>query len=173
MVFAALTSLIAQVEVGIRTLMDFGLDRQKSTLLTTGGCFLLGIPSAVIPDFLNNQDWVWGLALLVSGFFTLLAIRRFGPDRVRQEIINPSAEIKMGRWWTIVISYIAPLIFIVLTTWWFYVAITSNPKTWWKPFSVATAGTIIFQWAILLIILILANNFLARKTVTPIEESQK
>lgn len=172
MVFAALTSLIAQVEVGVRTLMDFGLSRQKSTLLTTAGCFLLGIPSAVIPDFLNNQDWVWGVALLVSGFFTLLAIRHFGVNKVRQEIINPSADIKMGRWWTIVISYIAPLIFIILTIWWFYVAIVSNPKTWWKPFSVTTAGTIIFQWAIVLIILILVNNFLARKTVVSSREGK-
>ncbi len=170
MVFAALTSLIAQVEVGIRSLMDFGLSRQKSTLLTAGACLLLGLPSAIFPAFLNNQDWVWGVALLVSGFFTLLAVRRYGADRVRQEIINPSAEIKMKKWWTIVISYIAPVIFISLTCWWFYVAIHDNPRTWWQPFSVATAGTIIFQWGIVLIILIFANNFLAKKTNPKMEE---
>ncbi len=172
MVFAALTSLIAQVEVGIRTLMDFGLSRQKSTILTTGACFILGLPSALIPAFLNNQDWVWGVALLVSGFFTLLAVRRYGADRVRQEIINPSADIKMRKWWTVVITYISPVIFIILTGWWFYVAIKDNPKTWWQPFSVATAGTIIFQWGIVLIIVILANNFLAKKTRLKTEEAE-
>jgi len=170
MVFAALTSLIAQVEVGIRTLMDFGLNRQKSTLLTTGACFLFGVPSAIVPGFLNNQDWVWGVALLISGFFVLLAMRKYGPERVRQEIINPSADIKMRRWWSLVISYVAPLIFIILTSWWFYVAIASHPKTWWKPFSIETAGTIIFQWLIVLVMLIIANNFLAKKTVRPPEE---
>ncbi len=173
MVFAALSSLIAQVEVGIRTLIDFGSDRKKSTILMTTACFLLGIPSAIFPDFLNNQDWVWGLALLVSGFFTILAIRRFNPERVRQEILNPCGDIKIGRWWSIIISYVAPAIFIVLTTWWFYVAISSNPRTWWNPFSVATAGTIIFQWLVLLVLLIASNNFLASKTVISSEEIKR
>ena len=56
MVFAALTSLIAQTEVGVRALMDTSLSRHKSTLTVIAGCFLLGAPSAILPSFLDNQD---------------------------------------------------------------------------------------------------------------------
>lgn len=162
MVFAAFTSLIAMVEVGVRSFMDAGWGRKKSTVVIVIGCFLLGLPSAIIPSFLDNQDWVWGVALLLSGFFVILAVWKYGADRVRTELINPSADIKMGRWWSFIIKFISPVVFLVLTGWWFYRGIVDNPKNWWKPFSTFTTMTVLFQWAILIIVLLTANRLLAR-----------
>lgn len=162
MVFAAFTSLIAMVEVGVKTLMDARWSRKISTLLVVSGTFFLGIPSAVFPSFLDNQDWVWGVALLVSGFFIILAVRRYGAERVRTELINPTADIKMGSWWSFIITYISPLIFLGLTGWWLYKGIVDNPKSWWKPFSTFTTMTIIVQWALLMAILLLVNTALAK-----------
>lgn len=164
MVFAALSSLIAMVEVGARAFMDAGWDRKKATIYTVVGSFLLGIPSAIKPDFLDNQDWVWGVALLVSGFFTIIAIWKYGADKVRNEIINPYADIKMGAWWSFVIKYVSPLIFLVVTGWWLKQAVSWYPDTWWRPFEVFNVGTIALQWIILIVVLLLANNFLSAWT---------
>ena len=161
MVFAAFTSLIAQVEVGVRAFMDGGWSRKKSTLVVAGGTFLMGLPSAIVPGFFDNQDWVWGVALLPSGFFVLMVVRKYGAEKIRTELINPSADIRIGRWWNFVIRYVSPTIFLFLIGWWLYRGIVDNPETWWKPFSTFTTATIIFQWAILLAVLLLANRALA------------
>jgi NSS family neurotransmitter:Na+ symporter len=161
MVFAAFTSLIAQVEVGVRAFMDGGWSRKKSTMVVAGATFLMGLPSAIVPGVFDNQDWVWGVALLPSGFFIMLAVRKYGAEKIRTELINPSADIRLGRWWSFVIKSVSPLIFLFLIGWWFYRGIVDNPDTWWKPFSTFTTATIIFQWAILLAVLLLANRALA------------
>ncbi len=162
MVFAAFTSLIAMVEVGVRAFIDSGWGRKKATIVVVIGCFLLGLPSAVFSSFLENQDWVWGVALLVSGFFIISAVWKYGANRVREEIINPSADIKMGRWWSLIIQFVSPVIFLVLLSWWFYRGIADNPKTWWQPFATYTTMTIVFQWALLFMAVIAINKLLSR-----------
>ena len=164
MVFAALSSLMAMIEVGVRAFMDAGWSRKKSTLAVVAGSFLLGIPSAINPSFLDNQDWVWGIALLLSGFFVILAIIKYGVEKVRTELINPSADIKMGKWWSFVIKYVSPLVFLSVTGWWLWQAITWYPGTWWKPFEVFNVGTIVLQFALLLVVLLFSNKFLTKWT---------
>jgi NSS family neurotransmitter:Na+ symporter len=165
MVFAAFTSLIAEVEVGVKAFIDAGWTRRKSTLAIVAATFIFGAPSAILPSFLDNQDWVWGVALLPSGFFVIVAVWKYGADRIRREIINPSADIKLGRLWSVIIKFVSPFIFLFLLGWWIYKGIIDNPETWWKPFATFTTGTILFQWAILLAVLLLANKFLAKKTL--------
>ena len=164
MVFAALSSLIAMVEVGTRALIDAGLSRKKSAMIVVAGSFVLGIPSAIRPDFLDNQDWVWGIALLLSGFFVIVAVSKYGAEKIRLEHINPNADIKIGIWWTIVIKYISPVIFLGVVAWWIMQAISWYPETWWKPFEVFNVGTIAFQWILLIAVLITLNGYLAKKT---------
>ncbi|MDI6845194.1 MAG: sodium-dependent transporter [Candidatus Saccharicenans sp.] len=168
MLFAALSSLIAQVELGARALMDFGWSRKKSTVMIILLCFLFGLPSAAFPSFLLNQDWVWGMALLVSGFWTILAARKYGPEKLRREI-NAGAELRLGRWWTVILRYISPLIFLTVTGWWFYQAITWDKTSWWHPFKTSTVGTILLQWLILLALVLLLNKHLVRRTGKPLD----
>jgi len=169
MLFAALSSLIAQVEVGAKTLMDFGWTRKKSTLVVILLCFLLGLPSAAFPSFLLNQDWVWGMALLVSGFWVILAARKYGLQKLQKEV-NLGADIKMGRTWVFILKYISPLVFVVVTGWWFSQAIAWDRKEWWHPFKVNSVGTILLQWLLLLLVMILLNRKLASWTKKPIAE---
>ncbi len=166
MLFAALSSLIAQVELGAKTFMDFGWTRRKSTKFVILICFLLGLPSAAFPSFLLNQDWVWGLALLLSGFWTMLAARKYGLEKLRKEI-NAGSDLKMGRWWTFILKYLSPFIFLIMTGWWFYQAISWDRKEWWHPFKMNSAGTILLQWAILLVLVLLLNKKLAGWTGKP------
>ena len=86
--FAAFTSLISMVELSTRTFIDFGFTRNRAIGIIAIVGFVLGIPSALDINFLVNQDWVWGVALILSGAFIAFAIRRYGINKFRTEIIN-------------------------------------------------------------------------------------
>jgi len=80
---AALSSLIAMVELATRILIDFGLNRQKAIKVVFTAGLLGGVPSALSLRFFVNQDWVWGLGLMVSGGIFAFAARNYGLGRVR------------------------------------------------------------------------------------------
>jgi len=81
LVSAALTSLVAMVELGTRLFMDFGIGRGRALLWALGVGLALGLPSALHPPFFDNQDFVWGLGLMLSGLFLCVLVWRVGPGR--------------------------------------------------------------------------------------------
>ncbi len=163
MSIAALSSLLPMIEVGVRNFMDTGMDRKKSTLIVIIGGFILGIPSAYSLNFLDNQDWVWGIGLLVSGLFVAFALMKYGVEKARTQDINHKwTDFNVGKWWNTFI-YLFPVFFIWVTGWWVMQAISWYPGNWWAPFEVFSVGTIIFQFAILLILAFLTNDWLAGK----------
>lgn len=44
--------------------------------------FLLGLPSALHIGILDNQDWAWGVSLMLSGLFHSLAGGGYGAAKV-------------------------------------------------------------------------------------------
>lgn len=44
--------------------------------------FLLGLPSALHIGILDNQDWAWGVSLMLSGLFCALAGGRYGAAKL-------------------------------------------------------------------------------------------
>jgi len=163
MAIAALSSLLPMIEVSVRNFMDSGMDRQKATLIVVIGGFLLGIPSAYSLDFLDNQDWVWGIGLLVSGLFVAFALMKYGLETIRTKYINTEwSDFKTGKWWTICIR-LFPVFFTVITGWWVWQAITWYPENWWDPFETFSVGTILLQFAIVIILAVLTNNWIAGK----------
>jgi len=160
--FAALTSLISMVELSTRTLIDFGIRRSRAILLVSSAGFLLGIPSAVNPDFLVNQDWVWGVGLIISGFFISFSIIKFGPDKFRNEIINSTgSDVKIGRWYNFIIGFLIPLLVVILVLWWLISSASWDPH-WWNPFHSESAGTCLFQWGIVISIFIILNKSMVK-----------
>ena len=160
--FAAISSLISMVEVGVANLVTAGWERRRAVLFTCAVGFLCGIPSAYSLKFLDNQDFVWGVALLVSGMFTAVAIMKFGVEKIRVEHLNEAgAKMKTGRWYNVLI-YINPFIIITLFAWLIYQSIVSDIDNWWNPFRVASTGTMVVQWVIILLVLIAANRWIAR-----------
>ncbi len=161
---AALSSLLPMIEVGVRSFMDAGFSRKKATKVIVTMGFLLGVPSAYSLDFLNNQDWVLGVALLVSGLFVSFAITKYGAEKIRKEEINtPWADFKIGKWWSVCIS-IFPLLFVAICGWWVWQSITWYPDSWWNPLEIFSTGTIIAQFIVYLAFGFLTNNWLADKT---------
>lgn len=161
--FAAMSSLISLIELTTRTFIDFGFDRRKAIIIVACLGLVFGIPSAVDLDFLVNQDWVWGVGLIISGAFIAFSVNRFGTDKFRTEIINDAgSDIKIGKWYNFIIKYLIPVQVIVLISWWLISSASWDPE-WWNPFHAENAGTCILQWGIILITLMMVNKKLMRK----------
>jgi NSS family neurotransmitter:Na+ symporter len=165
---SALASLLSMVELAVRNLEDVGITRKKAAYITVAITFLLGIPSAYRVSFQENQDMVWGVGLLISGIFFAFAVYKKGLEEVRG-MINESSYIHVGRWFNGCVLAM-PLIFVIIFGWWVWQAATWYPRTWWNPFKTLSPGTMIMQWAILLLLLIWANNWFAKKVRTPYPE---
>ena len=165
--FAAISSLISMVELATRILIDMKLTRQRAILIVYGGTFLFGLPSALSVDIFLNQDWVWGMGLIPAGLFMALIATRYGANRFRRELINESGDIHVGRWWSLIVKYLIPLQVVVLVTWWFAQVITADPENWWNPLVPESVGTCLFQWGIVLLVLISLNSLIVKRTVKP------
>lgn len=163
--FAAFTSLVSMIELGSRVLRDMGATRERATIVVTAAGFLLGLPSAVSLDVLHNQDWVWGVALMVSGLFFAIAVITHGVRRFREAQLNHAgSDIRIGRWWEIVIGVIVPLEALTLLVWWLWQARGWDPEGWLDPLGIENVGTILLQWGVVLAVLLAANRWLASRT---------
>ena len=163
--FAAFTSLVAMVELGTRVLLDMGMTRRRAVVIVGTVGALAGLPSAISIDFLHNQDWVWGVALMVSGLFFALGVIGYGAARFRETQLNHEhSDVRIGRWWDFVIMVLVPFQAVALIAWWIYQV---RGPGWLDPFGVENLGTIILQWGIAIVVLLLLNRRLAR--IRPVE----
>ena len=167
LVAAAISSLIAMIEMSTRIFIDAGLPRSKALFFVCGGGFLLGIPSALSLDFFNNQDSVWGVGLMVSGFFFAVAVRKFGTARFRRELIETADnDLPVGRWFDFAVNWLIPIEFAVMIVWWMSQA-TQGGEDWWNPIAVFTLGTCLFQWGLAIGLFKLLNGRIADATLGP------
>ena len=160
--FAALTSLIAMVELATRSVMDLGVPRKKAILLISFFGILFGMPSAWSLEVFSNQDWVWGLGLILSGLLFALAVMKIGVGRFREHWINEEGD-GIGRWFEIFPLVLIPLQFLVLISWWFYQSVQGDwAKNPLNPFETFSIGTCLAQWGLAFLVLFLFNKRLAR-----------
>lgn len=164
--FAAFSSLISMIELAGRVFVDMGVSREKAV---TGVCtagFAFGLPSAISTDVLANQDFVWGVGLLVSGAFMSFAIIKYGPGKFRSEVVNNEERTyTLGKWWEIIIKYIVPVEVITLLIWWMYLSATAYaPDSWYNPLSLYSVATVLVQWGIAMGLFIFYNRKIADKT---------
>jgi NSS family neurotransmitter:Na+ symporter len=163
--FAAFTSLVAMVELATRVLVDAGWERTGAVRAVTITGFALGLPSAISIDVLHNQDWVWGVALMVSGLFFAIAVITWGVRRFRDEQLNHGdSDLRVGRWWEIVVGVLVPLQALVLLVWWLWQARGWDPAGWLDPLGTETVGTVLAQWAVVLVMLLALNRWIAART---------
>ena len=158
--FAGFSSLIAQLELPTRVLIDTGLKRNRSIAVIVILVFLFGIPSARNLDFLSNQDFVWGVALMISGAMIAFLIIKQGTQQVRLEINDTATDRKIGKWWVYVINYFIPVAAIILLIWWLSQSFV--PGEWYNPFKAFSLMSCIFQWSIVLLVLLIFNKRIAK-----------
>jgi NSS family neurotransmitter:Na+ symporter len=158
--FAGFSSLIAQLELPTRVLIDTGLKRNRSIAVIVILVFLFGIPSARNLNFLSNQDFVWGVALMISGALIATLIIKQGTQKVRLEINENATDRKIGKWWVYVINYFIPIAASILLIWW--LSQSFIPGEWYNPFKAFSFMSCIFQWSLVLIVLLIFNKRIAR-----------
>jgi len=161
---AALSSLISMVEMAVRNLIDLGLHRKTATVAVTAFIAVCGSPSALNSTFFDNQDWVWGLGLLINGLFFCLAVRRFGTRRFREQMVNieNNGDIRLGKIFEPLILWGIPLQFVLLVGWWFYRSAGWDPVNWWNPLSTFSIGSCLLQWGLAAVLMVILAPRLAR-----------
>jgi NSS family neurotransmitter:Na+ symporter len=161
LVFAAWTSLVSMIELAARVLMDRGVSRGKAISIVGTAGVLFGIPSALKIGFFQNQDWVWGAGLAVSGLFFAVAILRYGVTRWREKYINHDhSDVRIGAWWDWAMRLVVVEAVVVLG-WWLWEARGEGGAATWTLFSPYNVGTVLLQWAAVLVLLLVANRWLA------------
>lgn len=160
---AALSSLIAMFELAARILMDTGMPRRRAIRWVAGAVVAGGAPSAASMAVFDNQDWVWGLALMISGLFIALAVRQIGVERFRRELVDVSdGHLRAGRAWEWLVTWLLPVEFLAMFAWWTYQAVAVfDPAGWWNPLRVSSLGTCLLQWGVALALLLAFNRRIA------------
>lgn len=163
--FAALSSMLSMLQLTTQVFNELGIKRTRAILLTGGIALLFGTPSALSMAFFENQDWVWSIGLIMNGLFIAFGVIRYGTDRFRREMINGvKGDFKVGKFYNFIIKYAIPAQGIFLIGWYFYQSMTLDAE-WWNPFHIYSVGTIVFQWGGALIIFLILNKKLVKRTL--------
>ena len=165
--FAAFSSLISMIELATRVVGDLGFNRTKAVGAVCGAGFMLGFPSATNLNILANQDFVWGIALLISGAFVAFAVIRYGVRRFREDAIEGApGDLNPGRAWDVLAGILVPVQAVVLLAWWLYrSAAVYAPDTWFNPLEPYSVMTCLVQWGLVLAALFLLNRWMAQRTL--------
>jgi len=155
LLIAGITSLISLVEVCISAISEkFGWNRKRTVLFvgslatlvsvlftTNGGMYLLD----VVDNFINSFAILPGAVVEVVLIFW--AFKQF--DKLRDEA-NKYSQIKLGKYWKIVLGFITPIVLaIILAT-----ALVSNIKTVYGGYPAMFVA--VFGWGMVIVVPVLA-----------------
>jgi len=164
---AALSSLIGMVELTTRNLMDMGMSRSSGTLISTIFYMVVGGFSAADNNIFENQDFTWGVALLMSGLCYSVASIKYGVEKLWVEDIEPCSDLKVKWMWTAIKLF--PVLFVLVWGWWFKEAVSWYPGEWFKFWPITkyvyTPGAMVVEWAIVFALLIALNQKISAKLV--------
>lgn len=163
---AALTSLLSMIELTVRIFTDLGVKKSRAVL----GVFCLGlafgIPSALSLSFFNNQDWVWGVALMVSGGFIAFAVARYGVEKFRVVAVNgEGTDYRVGKWYNVLIGFLIPVQVILMLGWWLWASTQWDPEGWWNPLHPESLGTCVLQWGVMILLFVATNKWMVARTL--------
>ncbi len=142
---AAFSSLLTMLEMTIRLFTDFKISRPWAVAFTGIACSLFGLPSALSLDFFSNQDWVWGLGLVLSGMFTVIVALRPGLQKFKQQYIDKDSDYRVHINYLRITFTLVLIAGPVLLWWWMSRGYDTNP--WftasgsWNFFSVYSNNT--------------------------------
>jgi len=161
--FAAFSSLISMIELATRVLLDAGLPRRRAVGTVCALGILFGLPSAIWLGVFENQDFVWGVALMLAGAFVAFCVVRYGARKMRTELIEDTVDDwRPSRAWQWIIAWLVPVQAVLLLVWWLA---GSAKKDWYNPFAKFSLMTCLVQWAIALAIAIAINRKLVARTL--------
>ncbi|MEM9390738.1 MAG: sodium-dependent transporter [Bacteroidota bacterium] len=166
---AAFSSLLPMLELFISNLKDLGLTRQGAAIRAAIFCIVFGLPSAYSLDFFNNQDWVWGIGLIISGLLIIIAVLKYGANKFKKEFIDQDSDLVVPKeyfTWTLTFN-VGLGAFLIY--WWMSQGYAEYP--WfdahgnWNLFDVYSNASVVTQWVLVLVIGVIANKYLYRTFV--------
>ncbi|RZD34973.1 MAG: sodium-dependent transporter [Methanobacteriota archaeon] len=161
MSFAALTSMVSTLQGCVVNFVDMGWERKEAVRYIAVAVAFAGIPAAISLEFLDNQDFVWGTGLIVSGLMVAIVVMKFGVSNFRKNLINTEyADVQIGVWWEYIIKYVFPIEFIAVFGFFIYEKLQDDSHSPIEGMGLGlfTIITMIVQWAIVLIIFIVVLN---------------
>ncbi len=167
--FAAFSSLLSMIELATRTVVDLGVARRKALAGVATVGFVCGAPSALDLNVFANQDFVWGVALMISGACIAAAVIRYGPTRFRRTAIAAApGDRDPGRAWDVLVGVVVPVQAVVLLGWWLYQsAAVYAPGTWYDPLQPYSVMTCLVQWTLALTVFFALNRWMTDRTLGP------
>jgi NSS family neurotransmitter:Na+ symporter len=164
---AAFSSLLPMMELAIRNLGDLGLARHAATWRAAVLVIVFGFPSAWHLGFFSNQDWVWGVGLIVSGLAFVFAALKEGPVDFKRNIIDQDSDFRVPDTYFVACLAVNAVLGCVLIWWWMSRGYSENPwfdaEGHWNVFDTYSNATVVTQWGAVLLAGMVMNRFLARR----------
>ena len=154
MAFAALTSMIATVEIAARNFIDAGIERKVAVKWICLALLLGGIPSALSHQVFENQDFIWGTGLIISGLIVATSVMKFGVSDFRKKFINTKySDLYIGKWWEYIIKYVFPVEFVIVFSYFMLEKVRDG--------EFFLLGSMVAQWALMLGFFLYINDRVA------------
>ncbi|WP_213357734.1 sodium-dependent transporter [Chlamydiifrater phoenicopteri] len=151
---AALSSMISMLFLLSNSLEDLRVAKRHAVSIASGIIFILGVPSAISAKVFFNQDYVWGIALIINGLLMIFAAYKYGLKKLVENVTNSAPkDIRVGNKFIISVKYIIPLLGIGLLLWYVGESLFIN-RQWWNPFFGGSFVNLLFQWGGALVIIL-------------------
>lgn len=161
---AAFSSFLPMLQLFNSNLIAAGMKPRLTYGLLVVFFIIFGFPSAYSLDYFTNQDWVWGLGLILSGFFVAFATALYGPMKFKRELIDEDSDFKVSAAYFKYAIYTNLVMGVVLIYWWMAQGYSHEPwftsEGGWNWIDVYSNATIVTQWGAVIIIGLLINKFL-------------
>ena len=164
---AAFSSLLPMLELFISNLCELGFNRHSAALRAGIFCVIFGLPSAYSLNIFSNQDWVWGLGLILTGLFVVGAILKHGAKRFKQSLIDTDSDFKVLDSYFVICMFLNVPLALFLIYWWMSQGYSAYP--WWNKdgiwnfLDVYSNATIVTQWGLVLLVGIIFNRLIYEK----------
>ena len=115
--FAGITTAVAQFEVPVATFFNgFGLSRKKvavvGTFITMAGALACTYSTSILELF-NNLAGNYGFIITADAALHVSWV--YGVNKIRENHLNPTSDLQLGKWFTILVKFIAvPLMLFIM-----------------------------------------------------------
>ncbi|KAG5449897.1 putative sodium-dependent transporter [Clonorchis sinensis] len=160
--FAGISSLLANIQVYVLTAKEVGVPHRIAVAGSLLACVIVGLPSAIKLEILENQDNTWGYALIVSGMVLTALVIVYNPVRFRRVIINNfgTHDWPVPIIWVGIITVVVPVIFVFLIVWWIYDYIREAER--WYDVTWTSVTSTLIEWLVVLIVILVINFVVLR-----------
>jgi NSS family neurotransmitter:Na+ symporter len=166
---AAFSSLLPMLELFLSNLGDFGYGRLQSAIRVFVFVVIFGFPSAWSLNFFSNQDWVWGIGLVLTGMFIAIAVIINNPVKMKKTFIDKDSDFVISGWFFKGCMYFVVVAGFILVYWWMTRGYSENPwfdeKGNWNLFDVYSNASVLTQWILVIVVGIVLNSWLYKKMV--------